>query len=543
MNTDPEYHESAAEWLDGTADEGTRRILSAQLRDPERAGEFAGLCRTEALLRGMGRSDADRRAELAAILAKPWWLMRARDAVRQPMVRRSAAAAVAVALITWALWPPDRNDREGISLRPRPVAAVSPLEGAPKKVRQQAGQLEMMDMESVLRSRFAGVALRGSLAEAALLLSRALALPGGRTPKVDVRAAGDAPVHLNLPVGLPAWTLLQMMAAQTGTEFSLDGDVLVFAEGNRSADTLESTLTLPSGNFRNLLLLLTGKPMDPNLHEESLRWESVGAPPIGEGRLLLERDTESVRVSGPARSLQAIEVARRGMQEVRGEVVVQLTLMKLAPGAASPSDGQRWDPAAPQWAPDLLRGIRADAWDPQEGNPPLMVRRIMKGSEFGQAMEQLGKEETVTTVAAPSMAMQPFQNAMLTVGGTRVAILAVPTGMDRMALHLGIDEGMEGGPEFPGYGSVIEMASGAGGLLRRPPGDDGSIDCLAIAPVMTDPSGKPIELELPQGIPAGDRPGMLQSPYAPEAGMVDVEGLAPGTQVKCPYSGLTFRIP
>jgi hypothetical protein len=50
-------------------------------------------------------------------------------------------------------------------------------------------------------------------------------------------------------------------------------------------------------------------------------------------------------------------------------------------------------------------------------------------------------------------------------------------------------------------------------------------------------------MELPQGIPASDRPGMLHSPYAPEAGMVDVEGLAPGTQVKCPYSGLTFRIP
>jgi hypothetical protein len=543
MNKDPEFHESAAEWLDGTADEGTRRILSAQLRDPEYAGEFAGLCRTEALLRGMGRSETDRRAELAAILTKPWWLMRARDAVRRPAVRRSAAAAVAVGLIAWALWPQDRDGHEGISLRPGPVVAGSPLAGTLKMRPPETGRIEAMDMENVLRSRFVGVALRGSLADAALLLSRALALPGGRTPRVDVRAAGDALVHLNLPVGLPAWTLLQMMAAQTGTEFSLDGDVLVFAEGNRSTDTLESTLTLPSGGFQDLLLLLTGKPMDPNLHEESLRWESVGAPPIGEGRLLLERDGESVRVSGPARSLQAIEVARRGMQEVRGEVVVQLTLMKLARGAASPADGQRPDLAAPQGAADLLRGIRDEPWDLQDGKPPLMVHRVMKGSAFADAMELLGKEESVTTVAAPSMAMQPFQNAMLTVGGTRVAILAVPTGMDRMALHLGIDDGTAGGPEFPGYGSVIEMASGAGSLLRRPPGEDGSIDCLAVAPVMADPSGQPIELELPQGIPAGDRPGMLHSPYAPEAGMVDVEGLAPGTQVKCPYSGLNFRIP
>jgi hypothetical protein len=90
---------------------------------------------------------------------------------------------------------------------------------------------------------------------------------------------------------------------------------------------------------------------------------------------------------------------------------------------------------------------------------------------------------------------------------------------------------------------MIEMGSGSGGLLRRQPRADGSLECLAVAPVLTDHAGNPVVMELPQGIPASDRPGMLLSPYAPEAGMVDVEGLAPGTQVKCPYSGLTFRIP
>jgi hypothetical protein len=541
MNTDHEFHESAAEWLDGTADEGTRRILSAQLRDPEDAGEFAGLCRTEALLRGMGRSDAERRAELAAVLAKPWWLLRARNLTRRPVVRRSAAAA-AIGLIGWALWPQNRSVGEGISA-PRPAMVVSPLERAPQTGGAETSQRETTDMENVLRSRFVGVALLGSLEEAALLLSRALALPGGRTPGVDVRASGDGAVNLNLPVALPAWTLLQMMAAQTGTEFSLDGDAIVFAEGNRSEDTAESTLTFPSGSLQALRILLTGKPMNLDLHAESLRWISVGAQPIGEGWLLLEHDGDSVRVSGPARSLQAIEAALRGMQEARGEVRVQLTLMQLAASAAAPPDGHRPDAAAALGAPDLLRGIRAEAWDPQDGNPPLMVHQVMKDSQFVEAMEKMGREAAVTTVAAPSMAMRPFQSAGLTVEGMRLAICAVPTGTDSLALHLGMDHGASAEADFPAYSTTIEMASGSGGLLRGQPRADGSLECLAVAPVLTDPSGKPIELELPQGIPAGDRPGMLHSPYAPEAGMVDVEGLAPGTSVKCPYSGLTFRIP
>jgi hypothetical protein len=541
MNTDHEFHESAAEWLDGTADEGTRRILSAQLLDREHTWEFAGLCRTEALLRGMGRSDADRRAELAAILAKPWWLLRARDAARRPAVRRSAAAA-AIGLIGWALWPQICNVGEGINA-PRPAMAVFPLERTPQTGGPETGQRETTDMENVLRSRFVRVALRGSLEDAALLLSRALALRGGRTPRVEVRASGDGAVNLNLPVGLPAWTLLQMMAAQTGTEFSLDGEVLVFAEGNRSEDTAERTLTFPSGSLPALVILLTGITMDLGCHADNLRWESVGAPPIGEGRLLLERDGDSVRVSGPARSLQAIEVARRGMQEARGTVKVQLTLMLLAASAAAPPDGHRPDPAAPLGAPDLLRGIRAEAWDPQDGNPPLMVHKVMKDSEFVEAMEQLGREPAVTVAAAPSIIMSPFQSAGLTAGGMRLAICAVPTGTNSLALHLGMDDGASGGPEFPAFSTMIEMGSGSGGLLRRQPRADGSLECLAVAPVLTDHAGNPVVMELPQGIPASDRPGMLLSPYAPEAGMVDVEGLAPGTQVKCPYSGLTFRIP
>ena len=56
------------------------------------------------------------------------------------------------------------------------------------------------------------------------------------------------------------------------------------------------------------------------------------------------------------------------------------------------------------------------------------------------------------------------------------------------------------------------------------------------------PTVKPRE-ELMYGIPVVGKKGMVYSPHAPEKGQVDVEGLKRGTRVKCPYTGLDFRVP
>jgi hypothetical protein len=39
------------------------------------------------------------------------------------------------------------------------------------------------------------------------------------------------------------------------------------------------------------------------------------------------------------------------------------------------------------------------------------------------------------------------------------------------------------------------------------------------------------------------KPGFVYSPFDKTAGVVDVQGMAPGTKVKCPYTGKVFIVP
>lgn len=50
-------------------------------------------------------------------------------------------------------------------------------------------------------------------------------------------------------------------------------------------------------------------------------------------------------------------------------------------------------------------------------------------------------------------------------------------------------------------------------------------------------------VDIPYGNAVPGRPGLVTSPYAGKLQLVDVTGLSPGQEVKCPYSGKLFRVP
>jgi hypothetical protein len=56
-------------------------------------------------------------------------------------------------------------------------------------------------------------------------------------------------------------------------------------------------------------------------------------------------------------------------------------------------------------------------------------------------------------------------------------------------------------------------------------------------------SGSDQKAELPYGTPVAGKPGFVTSPFAPDAGYVQVLGFPPGTPVEDPYTGKIFLTP
>jgi hypothetical protein len=65
-------------------------------------------------------------------------------------------------------------------------------------------------------------------------------------------------------------------------------------------------------------------------------------------------------------------------------------------------------------------------------------------------------------------------------------------------------------------------------------------DKTAEKPPATTPAPAP---ELPFGSPVPGKKGFVYSPFDKSAGFVDVRDIAPGTKVRCPYTGKIFKVP
>lgn len=64
----------------------------------------------------------------------------------------------------------------------------------------------------------------------------------------------------------------------------------------------------------------------------------------------------------------------------------------------------------------------------------------------------------------------------------------------------------------------------------------------SLSPTPPSAPPPPLSRDLPYGIPVPGKRGLVRSPWS-EQGFVDVSGMPPGIEAKCPYSGKVFLVP
>jgi hypothetical protein len=74
------------------------------------------------------------------------------------------------------------------------------------------------------------------------------------------------------------------------------------------------------------------------------------------------------------------------------------------------------------------------------------------------------------------------------------------------------------------------------------PDNAGAVEQPPVGPAPTAAATKVAKGDFPYGIPVPGKKNLVESPFSPGK-YVDVEGFAPGTEVKDPYTGKIFLVP
>ena len=547
MKADPDFHPIAAAWLDGTATPPEQRLLSEILHTAGNVEEYAALCRTEALLQQTGRTAAERRKSIAAMLSGKPWPQRAVLFLKSRPIRWAAAAAV-LAIGAWALWPsaaPEEKQTAGKSrVSPRMTESSVIGGGSSRTMRDAPLPPAAGGLEQRLRRYYvANFKTAAPLPEAAAALAAAITPGSDYALTADVRDPGDAPVHLKLPTSLPAWTLLEMMALQSGTDFQLSGHSLVFRTARKPV-LREGSLSRIS-ELTPLRTLFAVKETDDH-SDELNRYGSSTQTALGSGLEFLLASESSNKYTGPPRDVRVLELALSASTNPPMMVRLNMKAMEL-----------------PR---DLFQTLLVETGG--------ITGATKDGLFLSDEHMQLLMRAVSLHVGVDLMTM----SSMITRPNQRVSVTTNPEGKDRQQ-----DELMGEFVATPTNDSEVTVefhytserfdpqtqgtsTQKAEGRFTHGTGQTsvlaGMVDSAGVERVylltttIVDSAGTPLfeagktppapaapPEELPYGIPVADKKGMVQSPYAPEKGFIDVEGLKRGTRVECPYTGKHFRVP
>jgi hypothetical protein len=122
-------------------------------------------------------------------------------------------------------------------------------------------------------------------------------------------------------------------------------------------------------------------------------------------------------------------------------------------------------------------------------------------------------------VGAPSAVAGPFENFF-------------------KKLHRALMQPNQPPPRHTGHKRHTEHKESADASGVHSPPNERNVRSARTAPHSSETSEKP-----PFAVPVPGKPGFVMSPFAPDSGYIDVRNYPPGSEVKDPYTGKTFRTP
>ena len=546
MKTDPDFHPVASAWLDGRASQPEQSILREILpAEPGVMKEFAALCHTEVLLQQSATAAAFRRESLAKLMSGKPLTKRPADLWKNRITRGSAAAA----LLTVAVWSMMRlgNDSDAITVAEKQAPSKAPVRtaaggGRTSNKAETKNQLpEAAPGFELLLKRFYMVDFKaaGSLPEAVALLVKDVHLADGKSPEVEILDAGDAPVSLALNVSLPAWTLLQIMALQSGTRMKISGESLVFQQAENPSDRVRSVTR--SSNF-NLLPALLPSPENHPDNEDISSYGNLAQHAFGSQLTFSGTRKNLAECTGPVRDIEVLKLALHEIDQSSVRVNLSMKLMNFQPEPG----GQ-----------DLSEPSGRDAFTLAGVFTDTQMQLIMRAASVKKGVDLM----TFTPVNTPPNLFAGFDESY---SGNKTApmpitakVIVRPLVQDTCELRYEIkmvgNPGIDGTREITEFKNSVVIWNGQT-VAFKGKHPNGSEIMLFLTANLTDAAGQllaqsrnpgssALSEDVPDGIPSPWANGFFISPFAPAQGEIDLTAVKSGAQVHCPFTGKLFRKP